>query len=179
MTTTRHVLLVFALLIAAVLGGGISHWLFTPQSASAQEAGHPRWVRGVTFYLVDEDDEKVLAAMALDDSGQPYFELRDRTEAARLKFRLTSGGHSSITVLNAQGNARASFGADEDGTLMKLLCANGSAGVQLSAGQTPGIALLDRSGRVRAELALDAAGDASLILTDADGTETFKAPSEE
>ena len=179
MTTTRHVLLVVSLLVAAVLGGGVSHWLFTPQSASAQEAGHPRWVRGVTFYLVDEDDEKVLATMALDDGGLPYFELRDRTETARLKFQLTSGGHPTVTVLDAQGNARASLGADPDGALMKLLCANGSAGVQLSAGQTPAIALLDRSGRVRAELALDTSGDASLTLTDSDGTASWQAPPEE
>ena len=178
MTTTRHVLLVVALLLAAVLGGGISHWLLAPQSASAQEAGHPRWVRGVTFYLIDENEETVLAAMALDDSGQPYFELRDRTETARLKFQLASGGHATVTVLDAQGNARASFGADDDGTLMNLLCTNG-AGVQLSAGQTPGIALLDRSGRTRAELALDAAGDASLILTGSDGDAAWQAPPQE
>lgn len=183
MTSKRNVLLVVGMLSASLVGGALSHRLLSTRPAEAVEeqaqVGHPRWVRAVTFYLVDEDREGAQAVIAPGAGGLPFFELRDLTNSPRAKLQLVSGGQPELQLLDGDGSARITADLQGGTPSVKLVCNDGSAGVQLSAGNAPTVSLHDRSGRSRIELALDASGEPIIKLLAADGSVTWQAPPED
>jgi hypothetical protein len=128
----------------AVLGLGIAVPLLAWRSTD------PKVVQAERFELVNADG-KLLAEWKIDQSGLPFFELRDANEKPRFRMKIGRGGTEPIfSMHDAEGMQRSSFAIDGPGN--------------------PHLVLQDNGQKPRLHMAVSSAGAPSLVFIHADGT---------
>ena len=114
MKRKEFIILLCAAIIAGLLGGLMSGYVFSEKTAIAQETPQKDiMVQAEQFRLVGKDG-KVLAALAVSpDTGEPFFAIYSKKDDKyRAMLDIFDGG-PRLVLRDVMGQTRATFGATE------------------------------------------------------------------
>lgn len=124
-----------AAMVAGLVGGTMSVWLFNSGIAFAQKASkEKKVVTAEDFHLVDQDG-KLRGALFVSAKGEPGFALFDKEGKDRILLMLNADGSALIDLHDETGESRAKLALGNDGSPM------------LSLAGDPAVALINMDGK--------------------------------
>ncbi len=185
MANQRRSLTVAGVLLAAFLGGAVSHLLF--DGAGARAAMEPtvpaaategQITRAYGFVVVDEHG-KELARLGVSDKGLPGLTVLDAKEKVRLRVgALEQPTGYGLQAYDADGRNRATFAQWTDGTGgLRVFDGDGVKRIGLgSAGYGSGLSMQNAAGTSIVGIGVGpGAGGGDLTLSDSHGKEMWRA----
>jgi hypothetical protein len=104
-----------AAIMAGLVGGMVSFWLFDDGVAFARKASkEKRVVTAEDFHLVDQDG-KLRGALFVSAKGEPGFALFDKEGKDRILLMLTADGSAVVDLHDEAGESRARLALAKDG----------------------------------------------------------------
>ena len=102
--------------LAGLLGGGVTHWLWMDQTAYAKKPGREVMVlRAEKFELVDKAGHEH-GSLSMGPDGNPAFVLYDVDHNVRLVAELMANGNPRLFFSDQEGRIRNIVGTTADGS---------------------------------------------------------------
>lgn len=123
-----------AAMVAGLVGGMLSVWLFSGEAFARKASKEKKVVTAEDFHLVDRDG-KLRGALFVSAKGEPGFALFDEEGKDRILLMLNADGTALIELHDRAGESRAKLALAKEGSPSLTL-----------AGE-PAVALLDWEGK--------------------------------
>ncbi|HXX76716.1 MAG TPA: hypothetical protein VEI50_16420 [Nitrospiraceae bacterium] len=114
MLTANSRLLIVVSLVSGLIGGIFATFLLVGSSVIAQPTPPetPQVISAQEFRLVDTKG-RIRAILDLSDQGEPYFQLKDKSDTDRVWIGISS--ETGIAVRDVDGRTRLVLSVDEEG----------------------------------------------------------------
>lgn len=156
MLQQRSGLAVVGMVLAAVAGGAISHWLLCGRGAFAQEpGGAPQVLRAQALVIVDaEGKERLMLGVRPEGAG---ILVRGPDGKEQVVLGVTPKGGAGLSLNDTEGKQRIGLGFDAEGGGLFLMDANGVSRVDVGLSpdsQEGGFALNGANGDSRVSIGM-------------------------
>ena len=156
MKRRQYLLLITLTVVAGLIGGAVSNWLFVARTAEAQETKkHEKVVIAEQFRLVDKEGN-LRGAIGLSGKEAPKLWFYDEGGTPRIGMVLSDKGVPTLEFSDGVGKPRI--------------------GMNLSDKGVPTLGLYDEVGTPRLGMVLSDKGGPGLVLCDEGGTVMWSAP---
>lgn len=140
--------LVFVTIIAGLIGGVASNWIFRADPIFAQKVPQNRKaIRAEQFILVDEQGNDRAVLLTVD--GHAFLSIADKNKQPRITLGVAADGSPSLNLLGKDKKPRVILDVTPDNatTRLNLYDKGGSAAFVLSieANGESGLALMDKN----------------------------------
>jgi hypothetical protein len=113
MKRKEYILLLSASIIASLLGGLLSGYIFSGKTAIAEESPQTGLVKAEQIQLVGKDGKLLAILAASEDTGEPFFAIYSRKDNNYRAMIDLFGGGPRLILRDVTGQTRATFGATE------------------------------------------------------------------